>query len=63
MWFDSDEEQYDNEGISIDILRARLEDYYGTAMQQFSAAIMDLVQVRNMSDEEVVREAQKAGLI
>ena len=48
----------------IDELRERLIDYYGTAMYSgFPMAIIDLSRIENMSDEEIIREARKIGLI
>ena len=44
-------------------IRGALKDYYGTAMQEFPMAVLDLARVDTMSDEEVLREARQAGLI
>ena len=47
----------------ISILRMELENYYGTAMQELPMAVMDLSDIEYMSDEEIVAEARKHGLI
>lgn len=48
----------------IDELKQRLIDYYGTAMYSgFPMAIIDLSRIENMSDEEIIREARKIGII
>lgn len=48
----------------IDELKQRLIDYYGTAMYSgFPMAIIDLSKIENMSDEEIIREARKIGII
>ena len=50
--------KYDDENIRRD-----LEDYYGTAAFGGSgpAAFADLMNVKNMSSEQLSREAQKNG--
>ena len=53
----------DGESVNIDAVRERLRDYYGTAMQQFPMAVIDLAAIDSMSDAEVIREARKAGII
>lgn len=41
-------------------LREKLKDYYGTAVAEgMPMAVIDLVRVENMSDEEVRKEAEK----
>lgn len=41
-------------------LREKLKDYYGTAVAEgIPMAVIDLVRVENMSDEEVRKEAEK----
>lgn len=48
----------------IEELKERIIDYYGTAMcNGFPMAMMDIARVENMSDEEVIKEARKIGLI
>lgn len=49
--------------IDIDRLRSDLEDDYGTAMAGgFPMAVMDLVDVEQMTDREVVEFAEKHGV-
>lgn len=44
-------------------LRKDIIDYYGTAMfSGFPMAMMDIADVKRMTDEELVREAKKIGL-
>ena len=43
----------------IEELREKLTDYYGSAMMENPMAAADLIRVENMSDEEIVREAEK----
>ena len=44
--------------------REALREYYGTAVSNgFPMAMMDLVKVDSKSDEEVIREARKNGLL
>ncbi len=47
----------------IETLRQELMDYYGTAMQEFSMAVMDLERIRAMSDAEILEEARKTGIL
>ena len=47
----------------IDRLRKELEDYYGTAMQEFPMAVLDLADINEMTDEEVIAEARRLGWI
>ena len=64
MWYAFQNEAGDQRNNNdSDSLRDRLRDYYGTAMQQFPMAAMDLGRIDQMSDEEVFREARKAGLV
>ena len=51
------------QALDIDALRSELMDYYGTAMQEFPMAVMDLETIRTMSDAEILEEAGKAGLL
>ena len=46
---------------TIDQLRKQLEDYYGTAMQEFPMAVLDLSDIEQMTDEEVIDEAKRLG--
>lgn len=52
-----------DEGLSISDIRSALEDYYGTAMNEFLMAVVELGRIQSMSDEEVIQEALKAGII
>ena len=48
--------------IDIDRLRSDLEDYYGTdAFSGMPAMMMEVFDIQRMSDEEVVRKAQREG--
>ncbi len=48
----------------VDHIRDLLKDYYGTAMfNGFPMAIVDLGKVDRMSDEEVIIEAYKVGIL
>lgn len=48
--------------IDIDRLRRDLEDYYGTgAFSGMPAMMMEVFDIQRMSDEEVVRKAQREG--
>lgn len=47
----------------IDELKKRIKDYYGSAMQIYPAAMIDLEKIDNMTDEEIVEEAKKLHLI
>ncbi len=49
--------------LDIDDLRSALMDYYGTAMQEFPMAVMDLERIRTLSDAEILEEARKAGIM
>ena len=49
---------------NIEELKERLINYYGTAMYNgFPMAVIELSRIENMSDEEIIREARKIGLI
>ena len=49
---------------NIEELKQQLKDYYGTAMyNSFPMAVIELSRIENMSDEEILREARKIGLI
>ena len=45
----------------IEQLRKELEDHYGTAMQFFPQAVMDLSEVEQASPEELIRMAKELG--
>ena len=50
--------------MNIDALRARLIDYYGTAMVgDFSMAMMEMSATEYLSDYEVVKRAKALGWI
>ncbi len=61
MWQDEEEteEEYEDAGMA----RRMLEDYFGTAMQQFPAAVIDLADLESMDDGEAIRKAREIGLI
>ena len=49
--------------IDIERLRNDLKDYYGTAgFNGFPAAIMELADVENMSEEQLIRFAVERGV-
>ncbi len=48
---------------NIEALRQELTDYYGTAMQEYPMAVMDLERIQTMSDTAILEEAKKTGLI
>ena len=48
--------------IDIDKLRRDLMDYYGTAASNgFPAAMMDVIDVENVSPEKLIQLANRAG--
>lgn len=47
----------------VEELREKIKDYYGTAMQIHSVAMIDLIKIDDMTDEEVIEEAKKLHLI
>ena len=50
--------------VNVEELRQRIRDYYGTAMYGgFCAAGADLLRADSMSDEAVVAEALRLGLL
>lgn len=52
-----------NQEIDYEKIRRDLKEYYGTAMfTGFGAAIMDLSEIENASDEELLRIANEEGL-
>ena len=58
------DEETDPEDTGIEEVRDALRDYYGTAMTGgFPMAGIDLARVDSMSDEEVLRDAHRNGLI
>lgn len=63
VWMKYGAEPDPDQEMTVDDLRRNLQDYYGTAMQQFPVAAADLAAVDGMSDEEVITEARKAGII
>ncbi|MBR2793349.1 MAG: hypothetical protein IKE16_01785 [Solobacterium sp.] len=54
--------EYDDE--EIEQVRDALKDYYGTAaFSGFPMAVMDVVKVEQMDDEEVIRKAREARIL
>ena len=52
------------DGEEIEQVRDGLKDYYGTAaFSGFPMAVMDVVKVEQMDDEEVIRKAREAGIL
>ena len=47
--------------IDVERLREDLENYFGTAMQYYPVAMIDLSKVESASDEEIVNLAIKNG--
>ena len=48
----------------IQELKERIIDYYGTAMfNGFPMAMIYIAKIENMSNEEIMKEARKIGLI
>lgn len=53
-----------NDELDISEVRGALRDYYGTAMTNgFPMAVMDLAKVDSMTDEEVIKDAMKNGIL
>lgn len=49
--------------MDFERLRSDLIDYYGSAIfSGFQMAMMDVADVERMTDEELVKEAEKIGL-
>lgn len=48
---------------AIKYARSQLYDYYGTACRFFPAAHADLLRIKSMTPDEILREASYAGLI
>ena len=54
----------EEETVGIEDVRDALRDYYGTAMTSgFPMAAVDVARVDSMSDEEVIKDAYRNGLI
>lgn len=47
--------------IDVESLREDLKNYFGTAMQYYPVAMIDLTKVESASDEEVINIAIKNG--
>lgn len=47
--------------LDYERLRGDLINYYGTAMQYFPIAVMEVSKVKNASEEGVLDMAEKAG--
>lgn len=47
--------------LDYERLRGDLIDYYGTAMQYFPMAFMEVSEVENASEEKLLDMAEKAG--
>ena len=60
-----------NNEYDIDDLRSKLKDYYGTAATVmghgnpfgFMPALAEMINVDRLSDDEVIEEAEKLGII
>ena len=48
---------------NVKYAKSQLYDYYGTACHFFPAAYGDLMRIKEMSPEEILSEASRAGLI
>lgn len=56
--------QPDEESETVEEVREKLRDYYGTAMTGgFPAAVIDLGRVDTMDDDETIKEAGKTGIL
>lgn len=56
--------QPDEDLIDREEVREKLRDYYGTAMTSgFPAAVIDLGRVDSMDDEQLIKEAEKNGIL
>ena len=44
-------------------LREKIIDYYGSATSFFPMATADVIRIEQMTDEEIVKEARKLGMI
>lgn len=44
-------------------IREKLIDYYGSATPFFPMATADVIRIEQMTDEEIVKEARKLGMI
>lgn len=62
FWDDNDSE---DSYVDVEELRRKLKDEYGTAAYVGGgpAAFADMINVDNMSDEEVIQEAEKLGIL
>lgn len=49
--------------IDIKKLRKKLLDYYGSAMPFFPVATAEVIRVEQMSDEEIIEEAERLNLV
>ena len=49
--------------MDIEKLREALLDYYGTAMDRFPAAMMDVLRVQEASEEELVQMGLALGIV
>ena len=47
----------------INRIREKLIDYYGSATPFISMANADVIRIERLSDEEVLNEARKLGII
>ena len=57
------QDELKHQELDIAVLRKLLMDYYGTAMQSFPMAVIELSNIEDMSDDEIIVEAQKIGLL
>lgn len=57
------QDELKHQELDIAALRKALMDYYGTAMQSFPLAVIELGNIEDMTDKEIVFEAQKAGIL
>jgi len=49
--------------MDVNELRKAIIDYYGTAKGFFPQATIDLIDVENMTDDELIKFAKKKGFI
>jgi len=48
--------------IDIEALRSDLIDYYGSAMTIYPAAVIELIDVKNASDDKLIEIANKNNI-
>lgn len=49
--------------VELEHIRSQLMDYYGTAASSFLMARVDILRVEGMTQQELVEEGRKLGII